>query len=58
MGTRGTSSRHLPDWAIGLMIAAVIFALILLVVADLVGVGDDPTLGVDDRALTAMVVSA
>ena len=46
--------RRLPPWLIGLMIAAVIFVLTLLIL-DYLGYGDDPV--IDQRASAEVVLS-
>lgn len=38
-------AKRLPAWVLGLLIAALIFALILII-SGLLGVGDDPVVGI------------
>lgn len=38
------SERRLPPWLLGLIIAVVVFALVL-VVSSILGIGDDPVIG-------------
>lgn len=44
MDEQERTPRSLPPWLIGLLIAIVIFAVVL-VIANLLGYGDDPALG-------------
>lgn len=45
MGEMAKHRRRLPPWLIGLAIAAVLF-VVVLIVANALGFGDDPVIGV------------
>lgn len=49
MDRQEPGSKHLPAWLVGLLIAIVVFAIVLIV-ANLLGFGDDPAIGAASAA--------